>query len=292
MGAPRKGRPHADLPRLRQGGVGAAVMVIYTPTRPPPGGPLAWGLRLADIAHNLVEGSRGRACLAGSAAEIRRARRQGRVAVLLAIENGSALGGDIANLRIYHRLGVRLFGLTWNGKNDLAGGVGSRAGLSRFGKAVIREATRLGMLIDVSHLGDPAFRDVARFLKGPFIASHSNARALCNHPRNLTDAQIREVASRGGVIGLNFYPRFLRKSGRASIDDVFAHIDHLVDVGGIEAVGLGTDFDGVTSLPKGIDHAGHLPRITAGLLARGYSRPNLRKILGGNFLRVLEEARG
>ena len=286
-GAPRGGRPHATLSRLRQGGVDVAVMVVYVPTRRPPGGPLAWGLGLAEIAHQVVEGSRGRAVLAPGHAAILRARKEGKVAILLGIENGSALGGSLDTLPVYRRLGVRLFGLTWNGRNELAGGVGSRAGLSRFGREVIREASRLGMVIDVSHLGDRSFGDVARAVKGPFIASHSNARSLCDHPRNLRDDQIREIASRGGVMGVNFYPGFLRSRGRATLEDLLEHIDRLVEVGGIDAVGVGTDFDGVPTLPRGIDHAGHLPRITAGLLGRGYAPSHVKKILGGNFLRVL-----
>lgn len=287
MGAPRRGLPHATIPRLRQGGVGAAVLTIYTPARPPPGGPVAWGLRLADIAHGVVEKSRGAAAIATRAADLRHLRREGKVGFLLGIENGASLGGSLATLRVYRRLGVRLFGITWNGRNDLAGGVGSRAGLSRFGREAIREASRLGMLIDVSHLSDRSFREVARFFRGPLIASHSNARALCDHPRNLTDDQIREIASRGGVVGVNFYPRFLRRAGRASIGDILDHVDHIASVGGIDAVGVGTDFDGVPSLPRGVDHAGHLPRITDGLLARGYGSRAVKKVLGANFLRLL-----
>ncbi|MCZ6688602.1 MAG: dipeptidase [Planctomycetota bacterium] len=289
MGAYRRVQPHATVARLRQGGVGVAVLVIYVPSRRPPEGPLAWSLRLAEIAYRVVERSAGRAVLATETGEIRKARKEGKVAVLLSIENGAALGGSLDTLPVFRRLGVRLFGITWNGKNELAGGVGSRAKFSRFGKDAVREASRLGMLIDVSHLGDRSFADLARFYRGPLIASHSNARALCDHPRNLTDDQIREISSRGGVIGVNFCQAFLRRSGRSTIEDVLDHIDHLTEVGGIDAVGVGTDFDGVPSLPKRLDHAGHMPRLTAGLLDRGYRSGQIRKILGGNFLRVLKE---
>jgi len=165
-------------------------------------------------------------------------------------------------------------------------------GLSRFGLEVVEEMNRLGMLIDVSHLNEPGFWDVIEASSSPVIASHSNAKALCDHPRNLTDEQIRAIADGGGVIGVNFCTAFLTSSGAATLDDVLNHIDYLVKVGGIETVGLGSDFDGITETPIGLENCSRTLILADGLNGRGYSVDAIEKIMGGNLLRLCANVLG
>lgn len=269
------------------------ALVIYSPTPEPREGSLPYGMRLADLARTVVDNGDGHATLVLDSTDIRRAHRKGIISVILAIENGAVLGGSTASLRNYHRLGVRLLGVTWNGRNGLACGVGCRdTGVTRLGREVIQEAQALGMIIDCSHMGDRSFSDLTGIVKGPFVATHSNARAICGEARNLTDDQIREIAGRGGVVGVNFYPRFLRPQGRGSVEDVVDHIDHLVEIGGIDAVGIGSDFDGIPRAPRGIEHAGEMGNLAESMRKRGYLSTHIGKILEGNFLRVFREVVG
>lgn len=211
--------------------------------------------------------------------------------VLLAIEGGEVLEGKLSNLRILHRLGFRSITLTWNQRNRLADGVGereSKGGLTTFGKEVIREMNRLGMLIDVSHLNEAGFWDVLELSSQPFVASHSCCRVLCNHPRNLWDDQLKALQVNGGVMGINFYPGFLGR-GKVTADRVIEHIEHAAEVAGVDSVGLGSDFDGINKTPLGLENAALMPVISEKLLSRGWKEADVNKILGGNFLRVLAQ---
>ena len=206
------------------------------------------------------------------------------------------MDGDLGVLRILYRLGIRLITLTWNQRNQIADGAGEArtgGGLTEFGVKVVAEMNHLGMLIDVSHLSEAGFWDVIKKSKEPIVASHSNCYSLCPHLRNLKDEQIKALADKGGVIGVTFVPDFLIKENRKStVEDVVRHIDYLVEKAGIDHVGLGSDFDGTVELPIGLKGADEIPNITKELLNQGYKEDDIKKILGGNFLRVFKDVVG
>lgn len=215
----------------------------------------------------------------------------GKMGVLLAIEGGEVLEGNLRILRVLHRLGIRSLGLTWNERNELADGITENrtgGGLTNFGVQVIKEMNRLGMVIDVSHLAERGFWDVLELSTSPVIASHSNSRAIWNHPRNLSDEQIKGLAQKGGVIGLNFVPDFLGPPG-AGLNDLLNHIDHICALVGDEYLGFGSDLDGTDSLIPEITDVTHFPRIIEALQKRGYSDTSIQKICGENCLRILKE---
>lgn len=295
--AKRSQQGHIDLPRLQEGGVTCQFFAMYIEPQFKPARAARRALQLLDefdrqlaLAGDLV--------LAKSVQDIYDAKHQGRVAALLSIEGGEAVEGDLALLRIFYRLGVRAMGLTWNERNDIADGVaeeGAKGGLSEFGRAVVQEMNRLGMLVDVSHLSEASFWSVMEHTGAPPIASHSNARSLANHRRNLTDDQIRALGKLGGVIGVVFAPYFVESQGKASLAGLVDHIDHLAAVGGIDCVGLGSDFDGygVSSQHTGVmDDVSQFPLITEELVRRGYTSEQVLKVLGGNFLRVIQAVVG
>ncbi len=286
-----------------------------------------------------------RMMMAFSADDIERAHREHKLAALLGIEGGHSIENDVRLLRDFYRLGVRYMTLSWSNTNEWADSSGDidnpkvehHNGLTEGGKQIVFEMNRLGMLVDISHVADKTFYDAIAVSKAPVIASHSSARALTNHPRNMTDDMLRAVAKNGGVVQVNFYSAFLdenyRKADEAQKNDrdaaikayidqrkaagktvtyldsdrierewaakiprpplsaLIDHIDHIAKVAGIDHVGLGSDFDGVSgATPEGIDSAADLPKITQALLDRGYSAGDIRKILGGNLLRVFREA--
>jgi membrane dipeptidase len=282
---------HLDLPRLRQGGVGAQFFAVYIEPQYKPDLGLERALEVMDVFFAELEASPDQVELARGVADIRRLHAAGKIAAVLAIEGGEAIGSNLSNLRILYRLGVRSMGLVWNQRNLIADGVGERrtgGGLSNFGVEVVHEMNRLGMAVDVSHLSDPGFWHVAEVCLGPFLATHSNARAVCDHPRNLTDDQIKALARSGGVMGLNFAPAFV-SAQQASLDGLLDHLDHIVALVGPDHVGLGSDFDGISHTPEGLPDVTAMPRITEGLVSRGYSDEQVLQFLGGNHLRVLEE---
>jgi len=282
---------HLDLPRLREGGVDVQVFACYIEPEFKPDRGLQRALQLVDLFYRQLEGCPGLRLVRNSA-DIEEAGRQGQVGAILAIEGGEGIGDDLAYLRTLYRLGVRLITLTWNQRNLIADGVGEErtgGGLSTFGVQVVQEMNRLGMLVDVSHLSEAGFWHVVETCQGPFVASHSCCRALCDHRRNLSDDQIRALARAGGLVGINFAPAFLREDGQASWEDVLRHIDHVVSLVGPDHVGLGSDYDGIPATPLGLEDASRLPVLTRGMLERGYSEEDIRKILGGNFLRVIKQ---
>jgi membrane dipeptidase len=286
----RSDKGHLDFPRMREGGVGAQFFAVYIEPEYKPDRGLQRALEMLDLLWREVEAYPEQAAVALSAADIRRIHSSGRVAVVLAIEGGEAIGHSLANLRMLHRVGVRSIGLVWNQRNLIADGIGERrtgGGLTNFGVAVVEEMERLGMVVDVSHLADPGFWHVAETCKGPFMASHSNARALCDHPRNLTDEQIVALAKAGGVMGLNFAPAFVAKE-RATLPLLVNHLDHIVGLVGPDHVGLGSDYDGIGNTPVGLEDATTFPRFTEELVRRGYGDQDVLKFLGGNHMRVLE----
>jgi len=187
-----------------------------------------------------------------------------------------------------------MVGLVHSLRNQLADGVADRrtgGGLSELGVQAIEELDRLGMIIDVSHLNDDGFWDVLEQTKNPIIASHSNSRTVCNHPRNMTDEMITALAENGGVMGMNFAPSFVHKTD-ATLEAVIDHIDHIVDLVGPDHVGLGSDYDGIPSTPRGLEDVTKMPDITRELVKREYSREDIQKILGGNHLRLFKKVIG
>ena len=335
---PRDAKGHIDIPRMREGGLDAGFMSIYVDMRRYQGEAATnRALQLIDTVYEQIERHPDQLVLATSAADVRRAHKQGKIALLMGMEGGTPIADNLRLLRDFYRLGVRYLTLTHSLANNWADSSTDEPrhnGLSEFGKEVVREMNRLGMLVDISHVSDKAFFDALEVTQAPVIASHSSARTLCNVPRNMTDEMIRAVAQNGGVIHVNYHIGFLdqtyvdafdpvREEFRARMralseqytDDekrrreaqeqlfkeynarmprvpwerIIDHIDHVVKLIGPDHVGLGSDFDGA-NMPDGMDDASYLPRITQALLDRGYREADIKKILGGNTLRVLEQA--
>ena len=228
--------------------------------------------------------------------DVREAERKGKVAAMLSIEGGEAVEADLGVLRMLHRLGVRAMTLTWNGRNQIADGAAearTKGGLTNFGVELVGEMNRIGMVVDVSHISDAGFFDVIETTTKPIIASHSNCRALCNHRRNLTDEMIKALADKGGVMGMNFAPDFIDgRKENATLERLLDHVGHVVKIAGVDHVGLGSDFDGIETTPKGLEDVARMPYLTEGLIKKGYKEDYILKILGENFLRVFSEVIG
>ncbi len=279
-----------DLPRLREGGMTAQVFAAFIhPNERARGATRAFELIGAfDRILNENGDTLGRVTHTW---EIARLRGEGRIGAILSVENGDALESDLDNLERLYARGVRMMSLTWNASNALADGVQEEVhgGLTPLGRDVIAHMQALGMVVDVSHLSVKSFWDVLNAMHGPVIASHSSAAALNPHPRNLTDDQLKAIAQRDGVVGVNFYPLFL---GQPTLERLLDHLDHLVEVMGDDHVGLGSDFDGFSGQVEGLEDVSKLPNLTLGLLRRGYARKAILKLLGGNVLRVFKRIWG
>jgi membrane dipeptidase len=334
------GRGMLNLDTARRGNLAAEFFAIWPE-------PSAWRGRFAHRTLTLIDSVLEQVrrhpdtlALCTSPADILAARATGKFAVLMGIEGGHAIENSLALLRTYYALGVRYMTLTWANSNDWADsssdlddpGVPHHNGLTQFGREVIAEMNRLGMIVDVSHVSDKTLADVLAVTRAPVLASHSCARALTDSARNLTDDQLRAIAANGGAIMVNFYSAFIDENYRRAhnaqkaersvahaaleeeyaarnetipyhaynkidteyggrlprppFESLIAHFEHIIRVAGIDHVGIGSDFDGISSLPQGIDSAADLPKITSALAARGYTDADLRKLLGGNLMRV------
>jgi membrane dipeptidase len=335
---------HISLDKARAGNLGAEFFSIWADPGTTSGHFAKSTLDMIDSVYEQAARHPDRMMMAFSVADIERAHKEKRLAALMGIEGGHSMENDIHLLHDYYRLGVRYMTLSWSNTNEWADSSGDiddpkiqhHNGLTDFGKEVVLEMNRLGMMVDISHVADKTFFDAIATSRAPVIASHSSARALTNHPRNMTDDMLRAVAKNGGVVQANFYSTFIdedyRKANEAQKQEVDAavkthiaelvavgkpvtyldkdqierewaakipppplmslidHIDHIAKVAGVDHVGLGSDFDGVSgAMPEGIDSVADLPRITQALLDRGYSAEDIRKILGGNLLRVFAE---
>ncbi|MFT5871670.1 MAG: membrane dipeptidase [Clostridium sp.] len=218
---------------------------------------------------------------------------KGLISAFLTIEEGGVLKGKIEQLRNFYRLGVRLITLTWNFPNEIGFpniNEGDRKkGLTSFGREVVCEMNTLGMIIDVSHLSDGGFYDVAKQSKKPFVASHSNARALSNHPRNLTDDMIKVLATSGGIMGINFENHFLGHNELSRIEDMVSHIAHIKNVGGINCISIGTDFDGISNIGLEIKNIGEIEKLSIALSKNNFSDDEIEKIFYKNALRIIKE---
>jgi membrane dipeptidase len=335
---------HISLDKARRGGLGAEFFSIWVDPETNQGHFARHTFDLIDSVYEQAARHPDRMTMAFSVADIERAHREHKLAALMGIEGGHSIENDMHLLRDYYRLGVRYMTLTWSNTNEWGDSSGDindpkiahHNGLTDFGKQVVLEMNRLGMMVDISHVSDKTFWDAIAVTKSPVIASHSSARALTDAPRNMTDDMLRAVAKNGGVVDVNFFSGFVdenywnamqaqRKDEEAAIDkytdelkaqgktpryidvdrierewtakiprpplkSLIDHIDHIAKVAGVDHVGLGSDFDGVSgATPQGIDSAADLPKITQALLDRGYSEVDIKKILGGNLLRVFGE---
>ncbi len=335
---------HISLEKVRHGNLGAEFFSIWVEPESNQGHFTKHTFDLIDSVYEQASRHPDRMMMAFSVADIERAHQQHKLAALMGIEGGHSIENDIHLLRDYYRLGVRYMTLSWSNTNEWADSSGDiddpkvqhHNGLTDFGKQVVAEMNRLGMIVDISHVSDKTFWDTIAVTKAPVIASHSSARALVDHPRNMTDDMLRAVAKNGGVVQVNFFSGFddanflkavqaqqkdldaavkqqinqlkaegktvtyldserinrewLARIPRPPLHSLIDQIDHIAKVAGVDNVGLGSDFDGVSgATPEGMDSAADLPRITQALLDRGYSADNIKKILGGNTLRVFTE---
>ncbi len=305
---------HTDLIRAREGGLDAQYLAVWVNPRHFQG-EKAWerSLVMFDAIHR-VEKSSSDIVMATTAAEVRRASKQGKLAFLIGVEGAHALGEfgtpekGLARLRQWYDRGARYITLTWMNTNALGGSSGDYGrtrGLTKFGRQAVALMNDLGMIVDVSHVSDPTFFEAVEASRLPVLASHSGTRALADHYRNLTDDMLRALAKNGGAACIVYYPGFLdsdwaaarrkaRRTGReieaepVTLSKVIDHIDHAVKVAGVDHVCLGSDFDGIGKAPVGLEDVSKLPNITSALFDRGYSRADVEKILGGNVLRVME----
>ena len=335
---------HISLDKARRGNLDAEFFSIWVEPVTNQGHYARHTFDLIDSVYEQAARHPDRMMMAFSVADIQRAHRDHKLAALLGIEGGHSIENDIHLLRDYHRLGVRYMTLSWSNTNEWADSSGDiddpkvqhHNGLTDFGKQVVLEMNRLGMMVDISHVADKTFWDTIGVTKAPVIASHSSARALVDAPRNMTDDMLRAVAKNGGVVQVNFFDGFddadfykameaqakdqataiqkyveqrkaeghtvsyidedrierewMAKIPRPPLKSLIDHIDHIAKVAGVDHVGLGSDFDGVSgATPQGIDSAADLPKITQALLDRGYSANDIHKILGANLLRVFGE---
>ena len=291
-----EGKGQVDLPRLQAGGVTAQIFAAFVRTDLRHKAPFET-LRLIETMYQIVDDWPAEVILAATAEDVQRAKTEDKIAAILGMEGAEGLQGDLTILRAFHRLGVRNIGLTWNNRNEAADGVAEqRTGgrLTEFGVKLVKEMRRLGIMVDIAHLAPAGVTDLFEVYDGPIVCSHGNAQVVSNHRRNLSDEQLEKIAASGGIIGVTFVPPFLaEKSGKATLDKLLDHIDHIVKIAGIDHVGLGSDWDGFFK-PTGdfLQHVGDTPMITEGLVRRGYTEIDICKFLGENWLRVFEQVAG
>ncbi len=298
----RDSRILVDLHKMTDGRQDAVTMVAYLP-QPKLGetfsskvafdveGPTQYADLIFDKIEDIVSKNSSYLSIARTPSDLYSDKRKGRKSIMLGIENGLALNHDLANVKHFAQRGIVYITLCHNGDNDIcdsARGCNTHNGVSSFGEKVIQEMNRLGIMVDLSHGGEKSFYDALEISQTPIVCSHSNCKALCDVPRNLTDDQLRALAAKGGVAHTTLYHGFLRKEGEADIRDAIAHLEHAIDVMGIDHVGLGTDFDGDGGI-RGLADSSELINFTLQLLRRKYSEQDIAKIWGGNWLRVMTQ---
>ena len=284
-----------DLHKMTEGYLDATIMVAYLKQLELTDEALLAATAKADRILSEIEAMVAKSSsyvnIAYTSADLFRLKAEGKKAIILGIENGYAIGNDLSNVERFRNRGVVYMTLCHNGNNQLCGSArynDENLGVNTFGEKVIKEMNRVGMMVDISHAGEQTFYDALDISTKPIVASHSSSRALCNHPRNLTDEQLKALAAKGGVAQVTLYNGFLKEEGTATIQDAIQHLNHMVDVMGIEHVGIGTDFDGDGGI-IGCASASELINFTRCLLKERYSEEDIRRIWGGNFLRVMEE---
>ncbi|MBQ7097230.1 MAG: dipeptidase [Clostridia bacterium] len=245
--------------------------------------------QLIDTYYRQIEKNNEAIMHCQSSEDMKAAFESKRIAAFLSIEGGEAIAGDIDKLRFFYKKGVRIMTLCWNYDNEICGGIEkNNCGLTPFGKKVVAEMNRIGMLIDVSHASEQSFRDVVEASEKPVAATHSNARIICGHKRNLTDEQICTLIKMGGCIGVNFYSDFIAEK-ECKISDLLRHIEHILSLGGENNVGIGSDFDGMTRLPQEIKGVEDICRLTDEMQKLGYSDLLIKKIMADNFLNLMKK---
>ena len=291
----RSNKVLVDLPKMKEGRLDASIMVAYLPqgerTEEAFKAATEKANRLLTQMDEIVQANNDRVGFAETSDDILRLKAQGKKAILRGIENGYAIGKNIGLLEEFKHRGIVYMTLCHNGDNDIcdsARGNAEHNGLSDFGREVVLQMNRLGILVDLSHASEKSFYDALELSKVPIVCSHSSARALCDHPRNLTDDQMRALAKAGGVAQTTVYSGFLRKDGEATIIDAIEHLCHAAKIMGVEHVGLGTDFDGDGGVP-GLANASEIINFTRHLLRRQFSEHDIRLIMGGNFLRLIDQ---
>ncbi|MFV9509772.1 dipeptidase [Tepidibacillus sp. LV47] len=281
-------RLHVNYPNMIKGKVDLQVFAIYIPPSIKTS-KFKVAIQSIDDFYQMIIRQKNHLKLATTYQEIETFIGQGKKVALLSIEGAEVIEGDLAKLRTFYRLGVRAMGLTWNQANEVADGVMEQrgGGLTSFGQEVVKEMNRLGMMIDVSHLSERGFWDVIERSEKPILASHSNTKKVCNHPRNLTDGQIKAIIKQGGMIGVTFVREFTSTKKEPTIDDLLLHIDHIATLGGIEQIGLGSDFDGAIPI-KGLENAGKLDNLVNALL-KHFDQKHVEGILKENWLRYYKK---
>ena len=283
---------HWDLIRAREGKIGLQFLAAYIESEYKPFLALQRGLEYIEAALRFVEQNNKQVFLVQTKEDISRLAQTDQVGLLLNIEGGEIIGESLFMVDVIYRLGVRSMGLTWNERNAIADGIGeanSKGGLSQFGRRVVSKMNEVGMLIDVSHINKAGFWDVIAQSSQPIVASHSCAQRICNHPRNLDDQQLKALAEVKGVVGVNFCPEFLNETGQASIEDVIKHICYIAEIAGVDTVGIGSDFDGIISTPKGLEDVSKMSILIERLRAVGFNTGEIHKICHENFVRLLKD---
>jgi membrane dipeptidase len=336
---------HSDLVRLKKGGVDIQVFAVWVDPIAFEKKPFKRAKDMIDTLYSIARRNSDKIAVVRNSAEIEKAIAEGKICAVIGVEGGHAIENSIEKLEELYKLGVRYLGLTWNNSTDWASSAFDETtnpdkvkitGLSEFGKKVVEKMNELGMIVDVSHLGEKAFWDVVKVTKKPIIASHSSVYKLCPHYRNLKDEQIKAIAQTGGVVFVNFYAEYIDSTFntkrkkleekykaqfdsirvlyehdqnayrrarrqlmqkiaeelRPPLDVLIDHIDYIAKLVGVDHVGIGSDFDGISITPLEMDDVTFLPNITKKLLERGYSTDDVKKILGGNFLRVFKQVCG
>jgi len=286
-----KNKCHVDIERMQRVGGFVQFFAAFISPEYYRKSPMERAVGIINKLYSQVEMYKDKIMLCYNYNDIESALFLRKVAAIISIEGGEALEGDISNLRMFYRMGVRSICLTWNHRNEIADGVGESnadRGLTAFGREVIKEMNSLGMLVDLAHISEKSFWDVMEYTDKPVIVSHSNAKKICPHKRNLTDEQIMAIKNNGGVIGINLYPWFLNKTGIASIKDVIMHIEHIASLTGEEHIGIGADFDGIESTPEDIGGVEDIHKIIDELQKLNYPQTFIDKFASGNFLRMLK----
>lgn len=324
-----------DFPKMKRGGVDASFFALYTSNELSDSQAYALAMRMLGMLEGQVAANPDKVAFARSSADVCRNKEKGLISIMIGMENGTPLMERLDRLEYFHNRGVLYLTLTHNGDNficDSCAGNHKWGGLSPFGKDVVAEMNRLGMIIDIAHCADDTVWDCLKYSTKPIVSTHSCCRALCNHRRNLTDEQIKAIADKGGVVQINFYPAFLSEKFNAVLKDsrleeldymddefredpgnpekekawvelqerlkalwrpsaieIVDHIDHVVKIAGIGAVGIGTDFDGISVPPQGLEDVSKLPVLFDEMKHRGYSDSDIEKVAGANFLRVLDD---
>lgn len=278
---------NVDVERMNEYDTYIQIFAAFTDKKDIKVSPINHCMTLLDKYYSETEKNKDRISVIRTYEDLKKAKKGG-AASILSIEGAEVLEGSIEALRMYYRMGVRLITLTWNYANELADGIceSRGGGLTEFGRQAVSVMEELGIVVDVSHLSEKGFWDVAECTKKPFVASHSCVKKLCGHMRNLNDEQISELIKRRGVIGVNFYPMFLDNSGKCGVDRICEHIEYIADMGGEETAAFGSDFDGIEYLPRGMFGVENMKNICGRLEERGMKKEIVAKIAFDNMYRI------